>query len=82
MVGKGGTMFLGFLLLLEGNPWKVVGRCVPGSDFHSNKIMVASGKNGSCGGRKEAMKKEVMAVMLVRGGDDTGLAWEPWRGRS
>lgn len=41
---------------------------MPGSD----KIVVASGKNGSCRGRKGAMKKEVIVIMLVRGDE---AAW-------
>lgn len=41
---------------------------MPGSD----KIIVASGKNGSCRGRTGAMKKEVTVLMLGRGDD---AAW-------
>lgn len=44
---------------------------MPGSD----KIIVASGKNGSCRGRKGAMKKKVIVIMLVRGDDAA------WNGR-
>lgn len=36
---------------------------MPGSD----KIIVASGKNGSCRGRKGAMTQEVIVITLVRG---------------